>query len=283
MNGGNLRMISVFTYLDYREYLRDVFVEQKELRRTFSHRAFARMAGFSSSNYVLLVMQDKRNLSSEGIQKVARGLKLKKREAEFFENLVRFNQAKSDAEKNFYYGRIAANRKYAESRPLEKEQYEYYSRWYVPAIRELVLLDDFREDPKWIAERISPAITPREAKEALDLLLEMNLITRGENGRIMQTHRHISGGDEVASLAMKNFQREMIELAAKSIERTPHKKREIGSLTFAISRERLAEAKKLMRDFRSKLAGFIAEGEKPEAIYQFNMQLFNLSKIEKEG
>lgn len=275
-------MVNLFGYLDYRQFLRDAFTKLKETRPAFSHRLFTRMAGFSSSNYMMLVMQGKRNLSGEGIQKVAKALKLKKGETEFFENLIRFDQATSDTEKNFYYSRISNNRRYAEARPLEKGQFEYYSKWYVPAIREIVLLKDFREDPQWIASKLKPQITSREAESALKLLLDLNLLVRDETGKLIQKDGHIASGDEVRSLAVTNFQREMIERAAASIEATPADRREIGSITFAVSKEKLSEAKKMIRDFRSKLSGFLAEDSIADAVYQFNIQLFNLSKGDEE-
>lgn len=271
-------MPNLFTYLDYRKFLKDTFEEFKNTKRGFSHRSFARMADFSSSNYILLVMQGKRNLSGDGILKVARALKLKRAEAEFFEFLVRFNQAASDSERNFYYARISANRQYASAHMLEREQFDYYSKWYIPAIREMVLLKDFKEDPEWIARRLGSAITSKDAKSALELLLRIGLLVRNESGRLVQNEAHIASGDEVASLAMTNFQREMIERAAVSIEKTPEGKREIGSITFAVSKEKFAEAKRMMRDFRSRLAGFLTDEAAADAVYQFNFQFFNLSE-----
>lgn len=273
-------MVDVFTYLDYRMYLQEAFAALKSKRNSFSHRAFARLAGFSSSNFMLLVMQGKRNLSSEAIQKVAGALKLRKKEIEFFENLVRFNQSKTNDERNFYYSRIIKNREYAQARPLEREQYKYYSAWYVPVIREMVLLDNFREDPQWIAESITPKISEREAREAIDLLLATGLLTRNESGQLIQQSKHVTTGDEVRSLALANFQKQMIELAAESIEKTSGDKREISSLTFCISPDRMRKAKKMIQEFRSQLAGFLAEEDKGQAVYQFNMQLFNLSRVE---
>ena len=270
-------MPDVFAHLDYREFLKAAFEELKEKRPHFSHRLFAKQAGFASSNYAMLVMQGKRNLSGDGIMKIARALRLKKAEAEFFENLVRFNQAATDAEKGFYYERIAANRRYAAARPLERGQYEYYAKWYIPAIREMVLLKEFREDPAWIAAHLKPAITSREAEAALKLLIELGLLIRNDRGRLAQRDAHIAGGEEVSSLAMTTFQREMIERAAASIEATPPAEREIGSLTFAVSRGKLAEAKRMIREFRSRLAGFLAEEQSADAVYQFNVQLFDLS------
>jgi len=279
-------MADVHTYLDYRKFLVDSFEELKAKHSGFSHRTFARMAGYSSSNFLMLVMQGKRNLSGAGIQKVARALKLKKKETEFFENLVRFNQSKTDAERNLHYERIASNRKYAEARRLEKGQFEYYSSWYIPVIREMVLMDDFREDPTWIAAQLSPKITSREAKAALALLLDIGLLSRDEDGKLVQSERHISSGDDVVSLALTNFQREMIDRAAESIDATPPELREVGSVTFAVSKKKLAEAKRMIREFRSRLAGYLGEEERDvDAVYQFNLQLFNVSNVrgKKEG
>jgi len=275
-------MPDLFKYLDYRKFLSDSFAELKNTKPSFSHRSFARQAGFSSSNYVMLVMQGRRNLSGEGIQKIAKAIKLRRTEAEFFENLVRFNQASSDSEKNFYYGRIASNKKYAKARPLEKGQFEYYSRWYVPAIREMVLLSDFNEEPSWIASKLNPPITAREAESALNLLLNLGLLERDESGRLVQKDKHIASGDEVASLAVTNFQKEMITRAAASVDKTPAHKREIGSVTVAVTKDKLKEAKKRIREFRTQLAGFLAEGGDADAVYQFNIQLFGLSNMDEK-
>ena len=276
-------MANVFTYLDYRKFLKDCFDELKESRSTFSHRSFAKSAGFRSSNYILLIMQGKRNLSSEAIIKVAKALKLKKKEAEFFENLVRFDQGKTDSEKNFYYDKISANRQYADARPLEKEQHKYYSHWYIPVIREMVLLEDFCEDPKWVAQNITPHITIQEAKDAIDLLLEIGLVERDSKGKLIQGDPHISSGDEVRGLNTANFQREMIELAARSVSEHKPKEREVVSVTFAVSKDKLPEVKRMIREFRSRLAGYLADEEDADSVYQFNVQFFNLSRIKRRG
>jgi len=260
----------------------DMFEHMKNTHKSFSHRQFASKAGFRSSNYVLLVMQGKRNLSSEAIIKVAKALKLKKKESEFFENLVRFNQAKSDEEKNFYYGKISNNREYSKSRKIEKGHYRYYSNWYVPVIREMVLTDGFDESPKWIAGHIKPRITEAEAASGLKLLIDLGLLTRSDSGKLVQSDSHIFSGDDVTSLAIANFQREMMKLAAGSIDLQKSGEREIGSLTFAVSRDKLMEAKRMIREFRTKIAGFLAEAECADAVYQFNFQLFNVGEISKD-
>jgi len=271
-------MESIYEYTDYKKYLNDAFTSMKANKKTFSHRMFARLAGFSSSNFMLFVMQGKRNLSSEGIHKVAKGLKLSKKETDFFDNLVRFNQAKSNSEKNFYYSKIMSHKKCSKAKKLEMGQYEYYSKWYIPVIREMITMKGFKPNSKWISKKIKPRISEAEVKRAIKILFELGLIKRDEDGKLVQQERHISSGDEVKSLAVANFQHEMINLAAKSIEETPAKMREISSVTFTISKDDLPEVKKMIQEFRSRFAGTIAEIKDGDNVYQFNMQLFNLTE-----
>lgn len=272
-------MREIYEYLDYREFLRDKFEDLKKRRGFFSYRAFARLAGFSASNFLMLVMQGKRNLSGDGIQKVARALKLRKGETEFFENLVRFNQSSTDDEKNFYYRRTAENRRYSRSKEIEKSQYEYYSTWYHTAVYELVGLPGFSDDSVWIARRLIPPVTAGEAKDSFELLKKLGFVRQNREGGWEQVSPHLKTADEVKSLAVANYHREMIARAGESIDRTKAAAREIGSVTFGISAERMREAKKMIREFRSKMASYLSEEKNPQAVYQLNIQLFNLSKL----
>src|SRR5437868_5269216 len=122
--------ISVFHYLDYRQYLRDWYHDAKSSRGSFSYRSFSKKAGFQSTNFLKLVMDGDRNLTEESLSKFALALKLNKQEQEFFRNLVFFNQAKTHEQKNQYYAKLLQSKKYSELKPIEKNQFEYYSTWF---------------------------------------------------------------------------------------------------------------------------------------------------------
>src|SRR5262245_11343971 len=108
-------MADLFKYLDYRRFLKDYYTEQKAKRGSaFSFRSFARLAGLSSPNFLKLVMDGKRNLGPEGIKSFAKALKLGKEESSYFENLVHFNQSATDDERNEWYKRLSASKKYRE-------------------------------------------------------------------------------------------------------------------------------------------------------------------------
>ena len=71
---------------------------------------------------------------------------LTKSEADFFENLVFFNQAKTIQEKNYCFDRLIEKQKLRNVKKIKQEQYEYFSAWYHCIIREAVAVADFGDD-----------------------------------------------------------------------------------------------------------------------------------------
>lgn len=279
----------LFKYLDYRRFLKDYYREQKEKKGSlFSFRSFARQAGQASPNFLKLVMDGKRNLGPDGIKCFVKALKLGKEEAAYFENLVHFNQCSTDDERNEWYKRLSASKKYREIKEIEKDYFVYFSRWYYAAIRELVLLPEFKEDPDWIARKLSPPITVKEAATALELLQKLGFLKR-EKGKLVQSEKNITTAREIISLAIANFHRQMIQRAAESIDRTRPEKRDVSSLTIALSKDKFEEAKRRIQEFRRELNVLLSEDAKPDsvgsrsdavdAVYQINFQLFNLSEV----
>ena len=96
------RLKSIFEYDNYRTYLKDVYEFHKKSNKKYSYRYFARMAGFQSSNFMMLVIDGKRNLALPSIEMFAKALKLNKEDADYFRNLVLFNQAGTFEEKDAY-------------------------------------------------------------------------------------------------------------------------------------------------------------------------------------
>ena len=129
----------IFNYTDYRAFLADFYKEAKKTK-SISLRAFSKKAGFTSPNYLKMVMDGDRNLTEESITRFVSALELNKQEEEFFRNLVLFNQAKSHAKKNLYYQNLLRCRKFSQFKPIEKDQYVFYSAWYHPVVRELVTM-----------------------------------------------------------------------------------------------------------------------------------------------
>ncbi|MEE4358393.1 MAG: TIGR02147 family protein [Desulfococcaceae bacterium] len=274
---------NVFEYLDYRAYLRDMFQYRKAQIRHFSYRYFSRKSGFRSPNFLKLVMDGLRNLSSESVGKVARGFDLKKQERDYFEFLVFMNQAASHEDKNHYYRKMMSLKGYKDIRKMEAAEYEYFSNWYYPVIREILMFGNRRHSPEQISGMLRPAVTVPEVKKALAVLEKIGLIRKNSQGQWEQNDRNLSTGAEVKSLVIANYHREMLRLAGESLERWPAKERDISALVLSVRKEHMEEIKKKTARFRKELLEMASEEEEPDQVLQVNIQVFPLAEKKQGG
>jgi uncharacterized protein (TIGR02147 family) len=88
-------MTNIFDYIDYREYLRDVFAEKKKSIPCFSHRYMCGKLNLSTSNHILLIIQGKRNLTESVTNRLASFLALSEAEKEYLEYLTLYQSTKN--------------------------------------------------------------------------------------------------------------------------------------------------------------------------------------------
>jgi uncharacterized protein (TIGR02147 family) len=273
---------SIFEYDDYRAFLADFYQHAKEENRKFSFRYFSRIAGFKSSNFLYLVMKGKSNISPESCESLAKAMKLNKEETAFFKNLVLFNQAKTSDEKQRYSHELLRSRTYQKIHPLSEAQYRYFGTWYFTVVRGLVGLPGFKEDPEWIAGQVSPAITPAEAKRALEELIKLGLLLRDPQGKLTQSSSNVASTSAVVSSSLAHFHREMMKRASESIDRFPREQRDLSAMTVGVSVETAKKIKELAEKFRGDIVDMVAKDQAPDVLYQLNVYLFPVTEPKGE-
>ncbi len=271
-------MPNIYSYINYRTYLKDWYEEKKAANPKFSYRVMARLAGFASPNFLKLVMMGQRNLSKDGIGKVSEALHLKVKDDKFFETLVQFNQCQTREEKEQFYNQLCLFKAFSSIQKIETDSYEYLSSWYHVAIREIIALPDFKEDPAWIVKRLRKLVSEKEVKKSLAILLDLGLIERDESGALKQTSKNLATEPEVLDLSIANFHDNMIALAADSIDTDPGT-RDISSVTVPIDHKTYQEARRRIQDFRKELNVLLSSCKSPDAVYQINFQIFGLTDV----
>jgi len=275
---------SVFDFLDYRAYLRAYYEAQKRSRAGFSFRTFSKRASLRSPNFFKLVMDGDRNLGSETVPKFADAMGLVGSEREFFADLVAFAQAEDAAEKNRAFERIAASRRFRTARRIDGLLLTYLSHWYHPAIRELAASKGFREEPKWIAKQLRPAISPSQAAQSLELLQSLGLLQRDVHGRLVHAEPTLTTEHEVTAIGAANFHRQMLARATESIDNIPAKLRDLAALTVCVSPQTAALVKQRIHQFREAITEICDAESDGAVVYQLNVQWFPLSRdLESES
>ena len=270
-------MPDVLQYTNYRVFLHDYYAYKKSTSAVFSLRFFAAKAGLSSHAHLKLVMDGKRNITKNTVVKIIQGLNLADERATYFENLVFFNQAKTDKEKAFYYGKLVKSTPGSRLHKMDQAHFRIFTEWYHSVIREMVELRGFNPAPEWISRRLGGTITPAQAAESLNLLSSLGLISRTANG-YSQAQSLITTDDEVSDLLVKQYHRQMLDQAKNSMENVPAEKRDISAVTFAIQRKDFPALKKHLQLMRKELLDFSSESGTGEDVVQVNIQLFPLTR-----
>jgi uncharacterized protein (TIGR02147 family) len=277
-------MINLFEYQNYRLYLKDYYNDQKKSKKYFSYRYFSKKAGINASAFLYYVINGKRNLTKSSIEKISATIGHSKEEKDYFENLVFFNQAQTIAEKVMYYSRIVECRKPLFMKTVDRDQYEFYSKWYHSILRELACMIDFKDDFGLLGAHLVPQIGAREAKASIGLLERLGLIERDEKGLCHRTDAVIgakaSGQD---AFIIEKFQTEMIDLAKKSFDAVPRADRLSASTTLSVSKATFELFKMKTREFRKELLEIARLDTAPDRVYQFTFNLFPATRSVKSA
>ena len=264
----------VYEYLNYREFLRAFYVQRKQAGRAFSYRAFSRRAGLGSPNHLKRVMDGDRNLSSTSARKYATGLALDAEAAEYFLDLVEFNQASTHRDRTLAYRRLTRHAGFRQIHELSEQHDAYHANWYVPAIRELARRPDFESNPAWIAKRMIPAITTREAASALEVLYSLGFLQRAGDDTPAPV---VTTGAEARGHHIATYHRAMMERAADAMDHVRAAKRDVSSVTLCMQGDGLQRLKDAASKFRREVIALEAGEGEGEQVVQVNIQIFPLS------
>ena len=167
----DIKKISIFSYNDFRLFLRDfLFEKKKNGEKGYTLRSLSKKLGFNSPSFIKYLIEGSRNISTQNISKLTEILDFNAQEKKYFESLVSFNQSKTSSEKDFYFQKLLKNKKRETQTILEKQKYKYFSKWYNAVVRELLITLHSEDIETEIARSVIPHIGKAEITTAIKLL-----------------------------------------------------------------------------------------------------------------
>jgi uncharacterized protein (TIGR02147 family) len=274
-------MKTLYSYNDYRLFLKERLQTLKRTDRSFTYTTFAALVGFKSPGFLTQVLQGKSNLTPDMARRFAAALNLCKSESGFFVNLVASNQARTHEEKSASAERLLSA-KPPKVKQIEKAQFEFYKKWYYSAIRSLLGYYAFDGDYEKLGRQLSPQITAAEAKKAVKLLLKLGIIEQAPDGRMILQDQLITTGADHQSVAVINYQLEAMDLAKRAVQELTREKRSAVTLTLGVS----AEGRRLILEritaLRKELMDIAAAETDIDRIMQINLHAFPLTEEKPE-
>jgi uncharacterized protein (TIGR02147 family) len=264
----------LLSYLNYRAFLRDYFEYERARNPRLSLRALdARIVpALASSGLLSGVLNGKKNLGHDLRVKFAAGLKLKSREAQFFELLVLFNQTKDMKEKATYLGQLSRFRQ-SKARTFGEGQHLFFTRWYYAVIWNYFGINQKQKNPAAIAKAIHPLLTEAQVSEAIELLLRLGLIKKLSNGYAVTEH-HLKTEPEFRGMEAMQYNQQFLELAVQALFSVEPERRLFNTMVFSISRATVDKLREKILSFQEEAQETINQDPGSECIYTLGFQLY---------
>lgn len=268
----------VYSYTDFRTFIKDRFEFLKAKDKSLTHRAFAKKAGLRTSNLLYRVTKGDRNLSPKALQKFAKGLDLSASESDFFCNLAGLNQAKT-AEEKFYFSKLLLkNRGFQKLKPLSQAQERYFTQWYYVALFELASTPFAKKRSlKEISDFFLESVPLEKLERAAQDLKDLQILDR-KDGQWKPNDEAVVAPDHFMSPLAAEFHDQLCKLASRAIFETSETERDFSSLIFALSEKSFENVKTLAAQFQDELIEILLAEKNPEKIYALNLQVFPLTK-----
>jgi uncharacterized protein (TIGR02147 family) len=273
-------MVNIFEFRNYRDYLKKCYEERKRKNALYSYQAFSRDMNFNNKGFLFNVLKGKKNLSGAHCYTISKILEHTKEQAEYFEKIVAFTQARNEELRTNLLEKIQEKSTIKSIPPhiFGKERHEYLSQWYHSAVRALIDIVPISDNYELISQRLFPPITATQAKKSVELLERLDFIRKGTDGTFRLTRKNIRAGDELSHVDRKRFHREITELAKQSIIGSDSNHHFISSVTMGISAKTYEIIHEEALKFKNKVIEIANNDEKPDRVYQYQLNFFPLTK-----
>ncbi|MCB9497453.1 MAG: TIGR02147 family protein [Fibrobacteria bacterium] len=265
-------MKSLEHYTDFREFLKDFYEDRKKRSSTFSYRQFSLKAGIRSPSLLREVTEGRRNLTETSILQFIQGLGLTETDARFFTALVHYNQAQDPRTRMQWLETMRGLRRRVKATFVPLERHEYYSRWYLPVLRELACQVDWDRDFGKLGAQVRPELSALETEQAIDLLVRLGFLEYDQR-RWIQPDPALTTGPEVDSRHVRAGNQQFADLGAKSIEEVPPSRRDVSTLVVGVSEDGFRRIKEEIRLFKERVARIAEDDVDSDGVFAVNVQL----------
>ena len=264
------------------DFLKKEFLRRLGQNESYSLRAFARDLNLTPSR-LSETMNSKTGVSLPTVEKISVRLKLSKSERGILRDLYLLTGKKNQGAREIAIESLSKARERNKMKSLDTEKFKVMAEWYHAAIVQLTDLESFRPDIEWISKTLE--IPPERTRRAVDRLFHLGLLFE-ENGTWKQHPDMMITESEIPVTAIRQYHRQMMQKAFRSIEEAAIERRFIQSMTFAIPSDRYRDVCGKIQNLL-KEAWELSEGERnttyathssaKNELYAINVQFFPLT------
>jgi len=278
MKDAEKNLPNIYEYNDFRKYLRDYQEKRQAFDKTFTKSYFSKVLGLPNTRSFFTDVLAGKTVTSAFVERFVSVLNLNTDEAQFFNALVRFNQAENTNERELFFEQLILLNK-TPKKILDKKLFVFYKNWYNSVVRALLDVDSFGDDYAALAKRVFPPITPKQAKQIIKLLRDLKIIEKNEKGYYKPVQRSIATPDFVKDELVRQYQLSCLEMSKLFLIKNRSFPYIMNTNMISISKNGYKRLEKLIEKFRSQVRSLVHKDEEPaEKVYLLSTALIPASK-----
>jgi uncharacterized protein (TIGR02147 family) len=270
-------MEAIWEYTEYRSFLKDWIEKSKRENPFLSYRYILGKTGIDPGLLSKILSREK-HLSDIQINKILELLKLSPEEETYFRQMYVYGKSRRDEDIRLHFEKLLKLRN-LNIHEIESHQLIYYSKWYYPALRNLVGIVRPQTSFSEIGASLRPVISGSEAEEGVKTLVRIGLIRKASDGGYEPCGSFLSTGDKWKSFAIREHQKHLAEMGHNAIDGFTPEEREISTLTIAIPHEEIPTLREMVREFRRAVLKWTGVQIHCDHVMQMNLQVFPIAKV----
>ncbi len=274
-------MLNIYNYECPNSYLRDWIEEKKRHQRSLTLRSLSKKLQLKSHASLSLVISGERQISKQVLPKLIELMSLGEQEALYFETLIDYRRSKTESSKVFYSKKLGDINPKKDNVFFEHTQaLTAFSNPISILIIELIQLHDLTYDPLYFVSKSAIKTDKFEVTECLDTMIELGIIYYDKKNFLRTKHKNISTPDEIKSIMIQKFHKKICLIASSALDQVDFRERFFSSIALRFDLSEMSRAQEMIDQFIVKFSKeFEADPKKTSEIYQFNFQLFPITKF----
>lgn len=271
-------------YLNYRQFLADFYkykrASSKGSLRSYNYAIFSAAANIKSPNYLKMIIEGKRNLSEDMINKFGKAVGLNREQSDEFRLLVLFTQATDPGDRNMYLKKLNEHRVNVKLKngEIDRKSFEKVPNWVAWIIYAMVDQEGVSFDTASLKKMLRGKASSDEIENAMRSLISSGDLKMDEKTGMLRKARNLTESPEDIPVALvRKLQAQLMYLGLESLYQDQPTDREFGTLTMSLTKAEFEEIKFKLRQMRKSINkdNSIARMKtKGDRVYQLNIQLF---------
>lgn len=270
--------LKIYEYVDYKKFLTDWREEEKKRNPGLTHEYLCSALGQRNRSFYNDLEKGRKLIGAVVLERLIKLFAFDAHEGKYFRALVGYGQPATYAEKEFWFEQIIEMNN-TPKLVIDKNTFNYYKEWWHAAVRSALDTCRIKTNYPALSKALFERISPKQAQVSIQLLSQLCLIDKDEEGYWKPTDKIITTGDSVRDECMRRYHLANHDILRQILEQDVPGTHDSTQLTVSVSRKGLKRIVNRIRQIRSEIISIAHKDEETsDRVYQIAIHAYPISR-----